>query len=206
MPGRTLLRRMDKRRVEAFSDGVFAIAMTLLVLEIRRPSAGDPHSLATQLRDHWPSYLAYVTSFLQLAVVWVNHHQVFDHIRRANTALLFLNSLFLMVICVSPFPMAVVAEFLDSGRDERGAVLLYGSTFTLMAILFSVLWYYAALGGRLIDPAMRESARQITRRFVPGVPIYTAGTLVAFLSPLVSVLIFTGLAILYAIPYERAET
>ena len=196
---------MEKRRVEAFSDGVFAIAMTLLVLAIVRPSVSDPESLASQLRGGWPSYLAYVTTFLQLAIVWTNHHEVFDHIRRADPWLLLLNNLFLMVVCFSPFSAGIVADFLSAGRDETTAVVFFGLTFTLMAVMFSALWYYAAFGNRLIDPSMRASAARITRRFAPGVPIYLLGTAVALIDPVASLIVFAALALLYAIPYRRDE-
>src|SRR5207248_1720487 len=118
--------RVTTSRLEAFSDGVFAIAITLLVLEFGVDTA--THDLGSQLLHIWPSYLAYVTSFLTIGVIWVNHHALFDFVGRVDRALLFLNTLLLLVIAFTPFPTRLIAEFLREGDNERTAALAYGIT------------------------------------------------------------------------------
>ena len=185
-------------RLETFSDGVFAIAATLLVLEI---GVGEPlrHALGRELLDLWPSYLAYVTSFLTIGIIWVNHHAVFELIARADRTLLFVNTVFLLVVAFIPFPTKLVAEFLrEGGEDERTAVLAYGCTLTLMAILYGLLWFYAAVGRRLIAPAApQERVDEISRSFAPGSFLYAGATGLAFASPVASVLVTLGLAVFY---------
>src|SRR5919204_3710698 len=133
---------MSTGRVEAFSDGVFAIAITLLILIIEPPSGG--HALGHDLLRLWPSYLAYATSFVTVGIMWVNHHVLFRHFARADRPLLFLNILLLMLIAFVPFPTRVAAEFIRSADDRRAAALLYGTTMTITAILFISLWLYGS--------------------------------------------------------------
>lgn len=168
-------------RVEAFSDGVFAIAMTLLVLGIKvpRPRELGDRGLAAALAGEWPDFLAYLTSFLTILVMWVNHHILFGHIRRVTPAFLFLNGLLLLLVTFVPFPTQLVAEF--AGRPEASvAARIYSGTFVVIAISFNVLWRYAASGGRLLatdaDPTV---VRSIARQYVVGPPAYFAAFLLA---------------------------
>jgi uncharacterized membrane protein len=183
-------------RLETFSDGVFAIAATLLVLEIgvETPLKG---SLGQALLDLWPSYLAYATSFLTIGIIWINHHAVFERIGRVDRTLLFVNTVFLLVVAFLPFPTKLVAQFLDQ-PDEQAAVLAYDFTLLLMAVLYNVLWRYASGGRRLIRPET-EQARvdEITRAFRPGVPLYGVITLVALASPAASVALTLAAAVFY---------
>jgi uncharacterized membrane protein len=184
-------------RLETFSDGVLAIAATLLVLEIGVDS--NLHgSLGDALFDLWPSYLAYAASFLTIGIIWVNHHAVFDLIGRVDRTLLFLNTMLLLVVAFFPFPTRLVAEFLDEGGNERTAVLAYGCTLTLMSVFYGALWFYAAIGRRHIAPHVPQSAVDtISKSFAPGSLLYGAATLIAFVSPLATVLITLGIAIFY---------
>ena len=126
-------------RVEAFSDGVFAIAITLLVLNIQVPhDLPVGKSLAGALIDQWPTYLAFVTSFATIGIMWINHHRLFTHIRRSDNTLLVLNGLLLMGITVVPFPTALLAAYIGH-PDEQVAALVYGGTLVLIAIFFNVL-------------------------------------------------------------------
>jgi uncharacterized membrane protein len=184
-------------RLETFSDGVFAIAATLLVLEINVPHPLR-HSLGTELLDLWPSYLAYATSFLTIGIIWVNHHAIFELIARADRTLLFVNTVFLLVVAFIPFPTKLVAEFLQSGDDERAAVLAYGCTFTLMAVLYGTLWFYAARGRRLIHPEVAQGrVDEISRSFAPGSFLYAAATGLAFASPVATIAVMLALAVFY---------
>jgi uncharacterized membrane protein len=186
-------------RLEAFSDGVFAIAITLLVLEFSVDTATQ--DLGKALLHIWPSYLAYMTSFLTIAVIWVNHHALFDLVSHVDRTLLFLNSLLLMVIAFTPFPTRLIAEFLREGENEETAALAYGITFVIMSILFRLMWHWMSSGRRLLKPEIPQAAvDDITRTFNPGVPIYAAATLVALVSPLASVALYLAIALFYALP------
>src|SRR5215469_18784871 len=131
----------ETSRIEAFSDGVFAIAITLLILEIKIPPATQA-PLRTQLLQQWPSYFAYLLSFLFIGIMWINHHRLFTHIRRSNNGLLFLNLLLLLGVSAVPFPTAVLALHL-SGPGARTAAVLYSGTYLVIAVFFNLLWRYA---------------------------------------------------------------
>jgi uncharacterized membrane protein len=182
-------------RFEAFSDGVFAIAATLLVLEF---SVGTARTdLGQALLDLWPSYLAYVTSFLTIGVIWMNHHTCVETIGRTDRTLMFLNLLLLLTVSFLPFPTRLVADYLQK-PGERPAVYAYAATFVVMAIIYNAWWRYASRGGRLIADGVPEArVLAITRAFNPGVPMYVITLLVAFASPLASVALTFAIAAFY---------
>ena len=183
-------------RLEAFSDGVFAIAATILVLEFSVNGAPGPR-LGHALVGLWPSYLAYATSFLTIGVIWINHHHCVGTMARADRTLMFLNLLLLMTVAFLPFPTKLVAQYLQQS-GERDAVYAYDLTFVLMAIVYNVWWRYASTGRRLIGETVPESAvRAITRAFNPGIPMYALALLVAVFSPLASVAITFAVAAFY---------
>ena len=187
---------METRRVEAFSDGVFAIAITLLILVIEPPSSGE--HLGHELVRLWPSYAAYAASFLTVGIMWVNHHVVFRHFERVDRPLLLLNILLLMLIAFVPFPTRVVAEFLRSEDNRREAALLYGITMTITAICFFATWFYGKT--RLLRPdADRREVSGITRSYLPGAPTYAVATLTAFVSATASLILFAAIAVFYAL-------
>src|SRR5580704_12294281 len=131
----------ETARIEAFSDGVFAIAITLLILEIKIPAAGSGE-LSVQLLRQWPSYFAFVFSFAFIGIMWINHHRLFTHIKRSNNALLFLNLLLLLGVTAVPFPTAVLAQHLGQS-DQRAAAMLYHGMYFAIAVFFNLLWGYA---------------------------------------------------------------
>jgi uncharacterized membrane protein len=181
-------------RLEAFSDGVFAIAATLLVLEF---AVNSTHGLGSQLLHLWPAYLAYATSFLTIGIIWMNHHFCVETIARADRTLMFLNLLLLLTVAFLPFPTRLVGINLQGG-DEHAAVYAYDATFVLMAVIYNVWWRYASTGRRLIDDRVPDSAvRAITRAFAPGVPMYAITFLVAIWSPLASVALTFAIAAFY---------
>jgi uncharacterized membrane protein len=198
---------MGTTRLEAFSDGIFAIAATILVLEIGVSSADDAH-LGKALLELWPSYLAYSTTFITIGIIWMNHHTCVDTLNRADRTLLFLNILLLMTISFLPFPTKLVADHLQ-GAGERPAVYAYSLTFVVMSVVFNTWWRYASRGRRLIAPGVPDSRiRAITRAFAPGVPIYVLAFLVALVSPLASVLFTLAIAAFYlpsAALFERSS-
>jgi TMEM175 potassium channel family protein len=183
-------------RLETFSDGVFAIAATLLILEIRLPDGSQ--SLTHELLHLWPSYGAYAISFVTIGIMWINHHAVFQQIDRINRTFLMINVVFLMVVAFSPFPTRVLAEHLREG--SKAAAFAYGLTFTSMAVCYGALWFYAARGRRLIaDDADQRTVSGISRSFAPGSAVYLAATLSALLSAYLSVGLFAAIALFYAV-------
>jgi uncharacterized membrane protein len=138
----------NPERLVFFSHAVFAIAVTLLVLEIRPPE--DTRRLLHGLAALWPSYLSYAITFLLIGQVWANHHVMFDHIRAADRTVLFLNTLLLMDIAFLPFAAAVLADAFRTGHGQRTAVVFHGTAFFVAAILFNAIWGYARHGQRLL--------------------------------------------------------
>jgi uncharacterized membrane protein len=188
---------VEKNRLEAFSDGVFAIAITLLVLEIAVPHVEEPGQLGDALLHLWPSYLAYGTSFITIGIMWVNHHGVFRQIREADLRFLYLNLGLLMLIAFVPFPTTLLADY-AWGSEGRDAALTYGVTLTITAVFFNLLWRYAASGRRLLraDADPREVSG-ISRAYLPGPFMYGGATLVAFLSPAASAALYLAIAVFY---------
>ena len=152
----------DTMRLVAFSDGVFAISITLLILEIKPPT--DEKNLLHGLLDLWPSYLAYALTFLFIGQVWANHHVMFDHIRAADRSVLFLNTLLLMVVAFLPFATSVLADALRSGDGQRTAVCFYGIAFGVTALTFNAVWQYARRRGLLSAALGPAGATAIGRR------------------------------------------
>jgi len=182
-------------RFEAFSDGVFAIAATLLVLEFHVLPGAD---LGSRLLHLWPSYLAYVTSFVTIGIIWMNHHHTCSLLGRTDRTMQFLNILLLLTIAFLPFPTKLVAQNLQNGGGEQAAALVYAATFVLMAALHLVWWRYARNDRRLIADETPDSAlRAVDRAYLPGVPMYGTVFVVAFFSPLAAVLITFAIAAFY---------
>jgi uncharacterized membrane protein len=197
-------------RIEAFSDGVFAIAITLLVIEIGVPHLeGEGTTLFGALIEQWPSYLGYVISFLQIGVIWANHHNRFRFIVRSDHVLLFLNILFLMCVAFIPFPTALLAEYLqESGTERTTAGAVYAGTLAVTAVFFTLLWLYAAANYRLVDRNLDPSIlRAMTRRYVAGMVAYLLTFLIAFVNVTASLVLIVILALLFVLPEpgERAN-
>jgi uncharacterized membrane protein len=181
-------------RLEAFSDGVFAIAATLLILEVHRANGSVAHGLV----HAWPSYAAYAISFLTIGIIWVNHHTVMSVIGRVDRTFLFINVVFLMVVAFSPFPTRVLAETLRDG--SKAAAFAYGLNFTLMAIFYGTLWFYSALGRRLIaEDADQRLVTGISRSFLPGSIIYGIATAASLLSAYLAVGLYAAIALFYVL-------
>jgi uncharacterized membrane protein len=195
----------DTSRLEAFSDGVIAIAITLLVLEIKVPHLedGTPAELWRALGAQWPVYLGYVISFFTIGIMWANHHTIFHSIGRTDHTLIVLNLLFLFFLATIPFPTALMADYLGHPA-ERVGILVYSGWFLATALFYNLLWRYAASGNRLIDPrADPEAVAGITRRFRLGPPAYGIAFILAFLNTRASLAVLLGLALLYLLPYPE---
>jgi len=193
------LAEVETARLETFSDGVFAIAITLLVLLFDVPDVSGGQSLGHVLEHQWPSYASYVVSFVTIGIIWVNHHTLFRHIVRVDRVFLFINVLFLMCVAFLPYPTSVVARYVRSD-DATAAAVMYGISLTATAIFFNVLWQYAARGYRLLAAdADRREVAGITRSYWPGAFLYATATGVAFLSATASVVLYVLLALFYVL-------
>jgi uncharacterized membrane protein len=188
----------DTSRLVAFSDGVFAITITLLVLEITPPS--DDKNLLHGLLALWPSYLAYAVTFLFIGQVWVNHHVMFDHIRAADRTVLLLNTLLLMVVAFLPFATSVLADALRSGHGQRTAVVFYGIAFDVAALTFNAVWQYACRH-RLLSQALDSAgATAISRRFQLALAWLAAGALLGAVVPVLGVAVIAAFNAFYWLP------
>ena len=188
----------DTMRLVAFSDGVFAITITLLVLEIKPPT--DYRNLLHGLLALWPSYLAYALTFLFIGQVWANHHVMFDHIRAADRVVLLLNTLLLMVVAFLPFATSVLAEALRSGDGQRTAVAFYGIAFGVTALAFNAVWQYARRH-RLLSEALDDAgATAISRRFELAVAWLATGALLGALLPVLGVAVIVAFNAFYWLP------
>ena len=188
---------MTTNRLEAFSDGVFAIAITLLVLELNVP---EGEHLWEQLKDEWPSFAAFFVSFWVIGIIWVNHHGVMDHLARADRGVLYLNLLLLFTVVFIPFPTALLAEHLKSGESDHIAAIIYSGAFLAMSIAYGLLWNYITkrrhlLGVELTD----EQIRRTSRRFQIGTPFYAVQLAFAFISPALVLAINAALAVYYMV-------
>ena len=190
---------MRPTRLETFADGVFAIAATLLILNVDGQIPGDVADLGASILHIWPSYLAYAVSFVTIGIMWVNHHTVMAQIDRTDRRFLFANIGLLMCIAFVPFPTRLVAEHIR-GAGARDAALVYGFTMVATAIMFNISWFYASRGSRLLRPDAEPAVVSgLTRSYLPGPWIYLGATLLAFVSPAASVIAFLAIATLYLV-------
>jgi TMEM175 potassium channel family protein len=189
---------VETGRVEAFSDGVFAIAITLLILAVGLEQGIAHGSVRHQLLHLWPAYIAYAVSFLTVGIMWVNHHQIFRHFARVDRPLLLLNILLLMCISFTPFPTRIVADHATNDADRQAAAVLYGLTFTVTSICFLAVWLYGSRRLLRSDTDMRE-VNGITRSYLPGAPTYALATAIAFVNSVASLILFGVIAVFYAI-------
>jgi uncharacterized membrane protein len=192
----------ETARVEAFSDGVFGIAMTLLVIEIKVPSHElvAAQGLAHALIGLWPSYLAFLTSFVTILVIWVHHHWVFALIMRNDHPFLYWNGLLLLFVTFVPFPTALLAEYLLH-PEARVAANLYTGTFLAISLAFDTLWRHASTKLLSADEtkAKKREATQITRQYRFGPPLYLLAFGVSFVSEAWSVALCLLLALFFAL-------
>ena len=190
----------DTGRVEAFSDGVFAIAITLLVLEIRVPEleAGAPSGrLLSALAHLWPSYVAFVFSFFVILIMWINHHEFLRWVRKPDYPFLFANGLVLMMVTFVPFPTGVVARNLGSDA-ARGAVAFYCATFLCASLAYQALFLSVARKRRLVRPEVTdESLRRVQRAYRLGLAAYGLSTALAFWNARLALVVCAALCVMW---------
>lgn len=202
------LSRSETVRLEALSDGVIAVAITLLVLDLKVPHVGE-ESLRTALATQWPSYAAYVTSFLVIGILWINHHSIFRQIRYATRGLILINLVLLMLIVAVPFATSLVADYLtEPGFNANVAMALYSALALAISVAMVVLWGYSLRHPELLEPDVDVAeARRSFPRFSIGSSVYAVLILVSFISALAALAGNFVVALYYAfehLPKTRA--
>ncbi len=195
----------ETQRLEAFSDGVFAIAITLLILEIKVPHLEEGESLAKALLNLWPSYGAYAFSFWVIGIFWVNHHSFFKLFRRVNHGFLLLNVLFLALISFIPFPTSVLAEYVTDPARRQNAVTFYTLGLLLPVLCWLAMWVYGnahKLTDARLDP---EYIRFLTRQYMVSNVLYLIAVLASLVNAALGMAICVTLSILYFLP-QRAPS
>ena len=189
---------MDSDRLEAFSDGVFAVAITLLALDlvIGGPGRHQP-TLAAKLADHWPAFFAYAVSFATIGIIWVNHHALGKNLSEIDRPLLFINLLLLFFVVCIPFATSTIAAYLRAGSGQASlAAAIYQGVLEGMSISFTLLFWWAIRRDHLRVTLTPDQARRATIRFGIGHAGYLTGIGIAFVSPLAS-LALSGLVAIY---------
>ncbi|MFL5625816.1 MAG: TMEM175 family protein [Ktedonobacteraceae bacterium] len=192
-------------RIEAFSDGVFAVAITLLVLNIQVPDPLPPDTglIGFLFRHQWPYYLAFLTSFATIGIMWINHHRLFTHIKRSDNVMMVLNLLLLLIIVFIPFPTALLAQYILDPFEHQAAAF-YSATFVLMALCFNLLWRYAAHDNRLLAKDTDQHAvKAISNQYMFGPLFYLVTFGVAWISGPVSIALNLLLALFFALPGRK---
>jgi uncharacterized membrane protein len=193
---------MSVGRLEAFSDGVLAIVITLLILEIKVP-AGHEGTLGSALAEQWPQYVAFLLSFLIVGIIWLNHHATINLLSRTDHRIQVLNLLLLLPVTVLPWPTALLAEYTREGTvgDRRIAVLVYGLTSTAMALGFNLLWRYLLRHRELHKPQVTTELLAVRNfRYNAGLAVYPVATVIGLVSVPVFLVLMLGLAFVYLLP------
>lgn len=184
-------------RVLTFSDGVFAIAVTLLVLDLREPIVS--HGLLDALLKQWPAYLSYVLSFLVIGIVWAQHHLMFQIIRRTDHLFLLINVVFLMWVAVLPFPTSILARYIESPSEQQTAIAIYTGVFFIGGLLVNLRWQYA-IHSRLLDKGVnRGMIRKMTWNYALGPILYLVDFALSFVSAPASIALLVLIGLFYAV-------
>jgi uncharacterized membrane protein len=191
--------QLSRNRVEALTDGVFAVAMTLLVLDIRVPELqpSDVSQLAVRLLALWPKFLSYAISFVILGVYWVGHHVQLSFIRKVDRPLLWINLLFLLWVALLPFSTALLSEY----PMAQVAITLYGLNLIAIGLTLALQWWYATVETRHVDPDIHPGlVRGGLLRTLIGPAVYVVAIAVSFFSPELSLLLYALVPVLYILP------
>jgi uncharacterized membrane protein len=189
---------MDRSRLEAFSDGVFAVAITLLALDLTVAGPAGPGSLTDQLHEKWPAFLAYLISFFMIGIVWVNHHVLVRSIVKVDRTLLFLNLVLLLFVVLIPFATGIVAEYFSRHNwDTQVAMMLYGGVFLGMSVGFGTIFEWTLHGQRVHQPLPPERHWPARVRFVSGGLVYVAAIVIALFNDVASFVLIAAVAVYY---------
>jgi uncharacterized membrane protein len=199
---------MSPARLEAFSDGVLAIAITLLVLDIHVPTTRPGMSLAHALGQQWPQYVAYLISFLTIGIIWINHHAMIRRLGQIDYAIMTLNLLLLLTIGVLPFTTALAAEYVKLGHGSHLAVGIYSGSLLLMSIAFIATNRHILLAKPQLHRVELSAAerKRILRRGITGLLPYALATALAVVSAYASLAICGAVALFYALPWASADS
>lgn len=189
-------------RLEAFSDGVLAIAITLLILEVKVPILEAPGGLAHALAEQWPSYATYALTFAVIGIMWVNHHALFERIGATTRSLMYLNLLLLGAIAFLPFPTALLSHYLlHGGEDARVAAAAYSVNALIIALSFSALWAYLARTPAVLAPGFTtDMARAALARAGMGPAVYAVTIVLAFINPIACLIGHALVALYFVLP------
>jgi uncharacterized membrane protein len=193
---------MGTNRLESFSDGVIAVAITLLVLDIHVPTLAPQESLVHGLLHNWPHYAAYVVSFMTIGIIWINHHAMITRLAQADHSILILNLVLLLSIALLPFATELMADYLRADRGQNLAAGVYAGSFLLMAVAFAALNRHILLArAHMLSAEIPEAdRRRILARSVSGLAPYLIATIVALVSAYATLAICAALAVFYALP------
>ena len=198
---------MDRTRLEAFSDGVFAVAITLLALNIvvAGPVHGQQLVLVGELASHWPAFVAYVISFFMIGIIWVNHHVLIRSVKAVDRTLLFLNLVLLLFVVLIPFSTATVADFLSKDNwDSRVAMALYAGVFLGMSVGFGGIFEWTLHSENVYQPLPPERHWAARMRFVGGAGVYAVAVVIALFSAYAAFVLMGLVAVYYM--FERTPT
>jgi uncharacterized membrane protein len=188
---------VETDRTQYFSDAVFAIAITLLILEIRVPDTGP---LWPALVELWPSFVAYAISFIVIGAIWLNHHLMFAKIAKADSTLMFLNLMMLMAVAFLPFPTAVLSEALHRGADLNIAAAFYGCTLTGGGLFVVLTWRHAVRGNLVVPDLTEADVRTVARHYQFGVIVYAVAAITALFVPVAAIASYAFLNFFYLWP------
>jgi uncharacterized membrane protein len=191
------VRQLRTARLEAFSDGVFAIAITLLVLEISMPE-DDP--IGDGLLSLWPSYVAYMTSFLTIGGIWLSHTLMTEHLRTTDAILMRLNLAVLLFVSFLPFPTRLLAETMNDTEDARVAAPFYGAILLVLGVLLAAMWRYSVSAGLIRSDTADEDIAALTQRLSPAVLLYLVAIVIGLLLPRLAPLLYISIAIFVLVP------
>ena len=193
---------MDRTRLEAFSDGVFAVAITLLALNLTLAGPGHGTSLSHQIGTHWPAFVAYLISFFTIGIIWVNHHALLRSVKAVDRTLLFLNLVLLLFVVLIPFSTATAAEYLTKGNwDSHVAMALYAGVFVAMSLGFGGIFEWTLHSESVYQPVPPERRWAARIRFVGGAAVYAVAVVIALFSAYAA-FVLMGLVAVYYI-FER---
>jgi uncharacterized membrane protein len=195
-------------RIEGFSDAVFAIAITLLVLDLHLPEAHviqKGNDLLFFMKNQWPMFLAFILSFFSIFIMWVNHHKIFKQIYSRNSAIMFANGLILFLVSTVSYPTAILARYFN-GEASSVAVAMYTGIFVLINFAYNLLWFLASRNKKLLRPGITDSAiKKIRNNYLFGFPIYIIALIFSFWVPVVSLIIILGLWIFWALSSGKID-
>ncbi len=194
---------MSTERLQTLADGIFAIALTLLVLSLPIPKRST--DLAHDLLEQWPFYAAYLISFVTISIVWINHHALMDGVVKTDRTLMELTLLLLLFVALVPWPTGLIAEYLRSAHQSSAAAVNYGVVMMLMASSFTAIWLWLARSEHLAHPTLRSRIPVAIRRSLVGPAMYLCGTLIALVSAPAAFALFAFAALFFALSGRAAR-